>query len=136
MSARAGGGLTLAAGVLLMTFAALVAINTAVTAAAGGATGADASFVALLVIVAAVAGRSLYRGARWAWWISLALALVGLFFVAPVTGTMLLGATLEPVGTGWDVVFFPLITVDLLALVAVLWRLRVRANSTLTQGTP
>jgi hypothetical protein len=136
VSAQRGARLTVTAGVLLMAFAVLVAINTAATAATGGATGADVSFVALLVVVAAVAGRSLHLGARWAWWISLALASVGLFFVAPVTGTLLLGGTLEPVGTGWDVVFFPLITVDLLALVVVLWRLRGRTPSTLTRETP
>lgn len=126
MSPRAKGRLTLAAGVLLLVFSGLVGINTIISAARGMATGADLSFVALLVVVAAVAGRSLHLGARWAWWISLAVAVVGLFLVLPVTGTILLGGALEPVGTGWDIVFFPLATLDLIALVVVLWRVRGR----------
>ena len=125
-SSRGSVRLTVAAGLLLLGFAALAAINTAALAASGGATGTDVSFVALLVVVAAVSGRSLHRGARWAWWIALALAVVGLFFVAPVTGTILLGGSLEPVGTGWDVAFFPLMTIDLGALVVVLWKVRGR----------
>lgn len=113
-----------AAGWLVVGFGGLVAVNVAVAAAGAGATGTDLSFAVLLLLVAAVTARSLRRGTRWAWWISLALACVGLFFVLPVTGTILLGGSMEPVGTGWDVVFFPLTTLVLVALLALLWVLR------------
>ena len=53
---------------------------------------------------------------------------MGLFFVLPVTGTILLGGSIEPVGTGWDIVFFPLTTTVLVALVAALWLLRKPAR--------
>jgi hypothetical protein len=132
MSTHGTGRRTLAAGLLLLAFALLVAINTAVSAVKGTATGGDVSFVALLVVAAGVAGRSLHLGARWAWWISLALAAVGLFFLLPVTGTMLLGGSLEPVGTGWDAIFFPLATADLIALAALLWLLRGEKDSSAT----
>jgi len=69
----------------------------------------------------------LMRRSRWAWWAALGLALSGLFFVLPVTGTILLGGPTDPVGTGWDVVFFPLTTVVLISLLVVLSKLRRRA---------
>lgn len=109
---------------LLVAFAGLVLANTGVSAVRGDATGADWSFALLLVLVAAVTSRGLWLGRGWAWWISIALAFVGLFFVLPVTGTILLGGSLEPVGTGWDIVFFPLTTTVLVALLAALWPLR------------
>jgi hypothetical protein len=130
MTPRPAHRLTLAAGILLMAFVALVVIDTGVSAARGRATGADISFVALLVVIAAVAGRSLHMGAGWAWWICLALAAIGLFFVLPVTATILLGASAEPVGTGWDIVFFPLSALDLAVLVVVLWLVRGRRGGT------
>lgn len=114
---------------LLVAFAGLVLANTGVSAVRGDATGADWSFALLLVVVAAVTARSLWLGSGWAWWVSIALAFVGLFFVLPVTGTILLGGSLEPVGTGWDIVFFPLTTAVLVALLAALWPLRRRADS-------
>lgn len=109
------------AGWLLITFAGLVLANTGVAALRTDATAADWSFAVLLVVVSAVAARSLWVGMRWAWWLALGLAAVGLFFVLPVTGTILFGGSIEPVGTGWDIVFFPLTTTVLVALVAALW---------------
>ena len=114
---------------LLIAFAGLVLANTGVSALRGAATGADWSFAVLLVVVAAVTARRLWLGVAWAWWISVALVFTGLFFVLPVTGTILLGGPMEPVGTGWDIVFFPLTTVVLVALLAALWPLREAASS-------
>lgn len=124
MFTRAKGAPAGVAGWLLIVFAALVLANTAVAALTSSATGADWSFTLLLVVVAGAAARSLWSGLRWAWWIALALAFVGLFFMLPVTGTILLGGSTEPVGTGWDIVFFPLSTVVLVALVSALWAQR------------
>jgi energy-coupling factor transporter transmembrane protein EcfT len=121
MSTMTKSGPTGVAGWLLVVFAVLVLANTAVSASRSGATGADWSFAVLLVVVAGAAARSLWLGVRWAWWTSFALAFVGLFFVLPVTGTILLGTSMEPVGTGWDVVFFPLTTAVLVALLVALW---------------
>jgi hypothetical protein len=106
---------------LLIVFAGLVFANTGVSALRAGATGADWSFALLLVMVAAVAARNLWVGMRWAWWLALGLAATGLFFVLPVTGTILFGGSTEPVGTGWDIVFFPLTTTVLVALIVALW---------------
>jgi hypothetical protein len=50
------------------------------------------------------------------------MAVTTLFFVAPLTGTMLLGGGVDPVGTGWDVVFFPMVTLIHLALLGLLAR--------------
>jgi Na+-driven multidrug efflux pump len=79
--------------------------------------------------------RGLWRGTYWAWWSSLALAAAGLFFVLPLAGTILLGGPTEPVGTGWDVVFFPLTAAVLVALLIALWTLpksaRTRSGSNL-----
>lgn len=113
---------------LLIVFAGLVLANTGVSALRADATGADWSFAVLLVVVAAVAARSLWVGVRWAWWLALGLAAVGLFFVLPITGTILFGGSTEPVGTGWDIMFFPLTTTVLAALVAALWLRRTPAR--------
>lgn len=115
------------AGWLLMVFAALVLANTAISALTSGATGADWSFAVLLAMVAGASARSLWLGAAWAKWTAFALAFVGLFFVLPVTATIVLGGSTDPVGTGWDVVFFPLTTGVLIALLVGLWTLRNRA---------
>ncbi len=112
---------------LLIVFAGLVLANTGVSTVRAVATGADWSFTLLLVVVVAVAARSLWIGMRWAWWLALGLAAAGLFFVLPVTVTILLGGSTEPVGTGWDIMFFPLTTAVLAALIAALWLLRRRA---------
>ena len=90
-----------------------------------GVSAADFSFAVLLLVAAAVCGRGMRRRARWAWFGALALALGGLFFVAPIVMTILLGGGPDPVGTGWDVVFFPLVAAILVALLAMLrpaWR--------------
>lgn len=113
---------------LLVAFAGLVLANTGVSALRGAAAGADWSFAVLLAVVAAVTARRLWLGVGWARWVSVALAFVGLFFVLPVTGTILLGGSMEPVGTGWDIVFFPLTTTVLVALLAALWPLRRSAR--------
>jgi hypothetical protein len=88
-------------------------------------TGADLSFTVLMLVVTGLLGYGLNRLARWAWFLSLVLAALGLFFVAPIIGTMMLGGGLEPIGTGWDVFYFPLLTVILVALLILLpsvWR--------------
>jgi hypothetical protein len=124
MSTAGGRSPTGVAGWLLIAFAGLVLANTAVLSLTAGATGTDWSFAVLLAMVAGASAHSLWQGARWARWIALALAFVGLFFILPVTGTILLGGPTDPVGTGWDVVFFPLSTAVLLALLAALWAAR------------
>jgi len=124
MNAVANRRSTGVAGWMLIAFAALVLANTAISALTSGATGADWSFAVLLAMVAGASARSLWMGARWAWWIAFALAFVGLFFVLPVAGAILLGGSTDPVGTGWDVVFFPLSTGVLVALLVALWTLR------------
>lgn len=127
-SQEPGSRLTLTAGLLLLVFAGLIASDAAVSAARGDATGADLSFVALVVVVAAVAGRSLHRGARWAWWISLAMAAIGLVLVLPATGRVLFGSSPEPPAGAWRFAFFPLTALDLIALVLVLWLVRNRTR--------
>lgn len=90
-----------------------------------GATAADLGFTVLLLVATAVCGHGMRRHARWAWFGALALAIGGLFFVAPIAGTILLGGSTEPIGTGWDVVFFPLVALILVVLIAMLrpaWR--------------
>jgi hypothetical protein len=113
---------------LLIVFAGLVLTNMGVSTVRAVATGADWSFTLLLVVVVAVAARSLWIGMRWAWWLAVALAAAGLFFVLPVTVTILLGGSTEPVGTGWDIVFFPLTTTVLAGLVSALWLRRTPAG--------
>jgi hypothetical protein len=109
-------------------FWGLLAANTWVAAGRVGVTGADVSFVALVLAAAITIVIGLIRRSPWAWWGALALAAVGLFFVLPVAGTILLGGPSDPVGTGWDVVFFPLTTAVLVALLGALWRLRKLAS--------
>jgi hypothetical protein len=90
-----------------------------------GSTAADLGFTVLLLVATAVCGHGMRRYARWAWFGALALAIGGLFFVAPIAGTILLGGGTDPIGTGWDAVFFPLVTLILVALIAALrpaWR--------------
>jgi len=122
------------AGGLVFGFWGLLATNTWVAASPVGVTGSDVSFV-LLVLAAAIAMvLGLIRRSSWAWWATLALAAFGLLFVLPITGTILLGGPSDPVGTGWDVVFFPLTTAVLIALVVALFKLR-RADGS-AGGTP
>jgi hypothetical protein len=109
---------------LVFMFGVLVAANAAVAVALARATSGEVAFALGVFLMASVVATSLRRSARWAWWASLAFAVGGLFFVLPVTGSVLLGSTLEPVGTGWDVVFFPLTAVVLSALLVALWTLR------------
>lgn len=112
------------AGGLILVFWGLLAANTWIAAARVGITGSDVSFVLLVLATAIAIMIGLIRRSPWAWWGALALAGVGLFFVLPVTGTLLLGGPRDPVGTGWDVIFFPVTTGVLVALMGVLWRLR------------
>ena len=114
---------------LVLVFWGLLAMNTWVAATRIGITGSDVSFV-LLVLAATIAiVIGLIRRSPWAWWGALALTAGALFFVLPVTGTLLLGGPTDPVGTGWDVVFFPVTTGVLIALLVMLWRLRGDARS-------
>ena len=119
-------GATLWASRLVMLFGVIVAVNWVAAVVLGlGATGTDLAFSLLLLVAVGISGRGLRKLERWAWFSTCALSVGGLFFVAPVTGTILLGGGTAPVGTGWDVVFFPLITVVLLAVIALLrsvWR--------------
>lgn len=109
---------------LILVFWGLLAANTWIAAVRVGITGADVSFVLLVLAAALAIVIGLVRRSPWAWWGALVLAGVGLFFVLPVTGTLLLGGPRDPVGTGWDVVFFPVTTAVLTGLLVVLWRLR------------
>jgi hypothetical protein len=109
---------------MVLLFWVLLLANTWVAALRVGITGSDVSFVMLLLAASLAIGLGLIRHARWAWWCALGLALVGLFFVLPVAGTILLGGPADPVGTGWDVVFFPAMTVVALTLIVALWRAR------------
>lgn len=105
---------------LVLSFGTLVAANAALAAVRSSATAGDLATGGALLALAALIARGLWRGARWAWWASLVLAAVGLFFVLPLVGTILLGGPAEPVGTGWDIVFFPLSAAVLTALVIAL----------------
>ncbi|HSH74654.1 MAG TPA: hypothetical protein VLA09_03030 [Longimicrobiales bacterium] len=127
MNAHVDRRLTGPASWLVFAFGFLMIANGTVAIVRGGATAGDLVVAVLLLGAAALAGAGLRRSARWAWWAALALAALGLFFVLPVAGTILLGGSLEPVGTGWDVVFFPLTAVVLVALLTVLWMLHKRA---------
>jgi len=109
------------AGWLLVAVGGMVLANTGISSAAPGVTGADWSFALLVVVASVVIARSLWAGARWAWWTSAAYGAVGLFAVLPLTGAIAFGPSTEPVGTGWDVVLFPLITAIMVALLAALW---------------
>lgn len=106
---------------LLVFFGATVALNEVIALVRGAAAGmVDSVFAVSLLIVTGVGSLGLRRGARWAWYTTIVLALGGLFLIAPVLGTILLGGGLAPVGTGWDVVYFPLMTVTLLAILLLL----------------
>jgi hypothetical protein len=113
---------------LVIAFWGLIAANTWVAAVRVGVTGSDLSFVALVLVAAVAIALGLVRRARWAWWAAVALAATGLFFVLPVAGTIVLGGPSDPVGTGWDVVFFPVTAAVLAALMIVLWSLRKSAD--------
>jgi hypothetical protein len=115
------------AGWLLIVFGGLVLAHTAVSSGGAGITGSDWSFALLVALSSFLIARSLWLEARWAWWASLGYGVVGLFFVLPVTLTILFGASTEPVGTGWDPLLFPLITAVMVTLLAALWL--VRRNS-------
>jgi len=134
MSDRRRTHWTRLAGGLVFVFWGLLATNTWVAASPLGVTGSDVSFV-LLVLAAAIAMvLGLIRRSPWAWWATLGLAAVGLFFVVPVAGTILLGGSSEPVGTGWDVVFFPLTAAVLVALAVTLFELRRAGDSHTGEG--
>jgi len=105
---------------LVLVLGALTAANAALGAVRSSTVAGGVVFAAVVLAGAAAVALSLHRGARWARWVSLTGALVGLFFVLPVAGTVLLGGPLEPVGTGWDLVFFPLTAAILVALLIAL----------------
>jgi hypothetical protein len=99
-------------------------------------TGSDLSFVVVVLLTTSLCGYGLRRRALWAWWASFLQAGLGLFFVLPVVGTILLGGTTEPVGTGWDIVFFPLSTAILVALLVLLVMARRQAGTAARGATP
>ena len=106
---------------LLVTFGALTVAHWFVASAhLIGQSVADLGFALLLGGLTVVVARGLLGGARWARWGAFALAGTGIFFVAPVAATILLGGGAEPIGTGWDVVYFPLALLLLTAVIAVL----------------
>jgi hypothetical protein len=109
------------AGWMMLAIGALVLANTGVSSASPAVTGADWSFALTAAVISLVTARGLWDGARWAWWIAVPYGLAGLFFVLPVTASIAFGAAHEPVGTGWDVLLFPLITALMVALLVALW---------------
>jgi hypothetical protein len=109
------------AGWMILAVGGLVLAITATSSAGPEVTGSDWSFTLLAALASVVAARGLWTDARWAWWAALAFSVVALFFVLPVTAALLFGPPGEPVGTGWDVVFFPLITAVMVASLAALW---------------
>jgi hypothetical protein len=109
------------AGWMIVVTGGLVLANTAISSAGPEVTGSDWMFALLAAVVSIVAARSLWRGVRGAWWTAAAYDAVALFFVLPVMIGMLLGASRELVGAGWDMVFFPTVTAALLVLSAALW---------------
>jgi len=111
----------LLAGWLMLVVGGLLLANTGLASVGAEVNGSDWAFALLAAVASIVAARSLWRGARGAWWVAAAYDAVGLFFVLPVMVAILFGASREPVGTGWDVVFFPAVTVALLAVSAALW---------------
>lgn len=90
-----------------------------------GATLVDLAFAVALMAFALACRRALLGGDRRAMPAVLFIAVAGLFFVAPVVGTMLLGGGTEPIGTGWDSVFFPvvaLLSLGMVGLFPATWR--------------
>ncbi len=133
MTSRARHGLPPSltwSGALLVAFACVVGTNEVVGLLRGVTPGpVNVAFaLALLALTAAVAS-GLRRRRRWAWLLALSIAVVGLFLVAPVLATILLGGGLEPVGTGWDVVYFPLIGGLLLTVLALLRSARAEVRA-------
>lgn len=96
----------------------------------------DLAISVVIFLVCLAAGRGLRRQDRWAWWSALGITLVALFFVAPVAGTIILGGGTEPVGTGWDVVFFPLASVILVGELIMLRWARKEANEARPRHSP
>lgn len=103
---------------LVEAFGALMVLNWLVAMLSGGvgATGGDLVFTAALLATSIWCGSLLRARRRSGWVVAVAIGVGGLFFVAPVMGTILLGGGASPVGTGWDVIFFPLVTILLVAL--------------------
>jgi len=124
-------------GRFLVGFALLMVANALVTGMREGTSAAvDLSFAVLLALVAAGIARGLRRSSRGAWIAAVLLSVGALFFVAPIMGTMLLGGGLTPVGTGWDIAYFPLMTGCLVAALVALGRGRahVEPRSTNADG--
>jgi hypothetical protein len=134
MNARFNGRMVGPASWLVVAFGFLMLVNGGVAVARGTATTGDVLLTGLLLAAAVTTALGLRRRARWAWWTALVLGSIGLFFILPVAGTILLGGSLEPVGTGWDVVFFPMTAGVLVALLTLLWTLRKTAVA--GEGSP
>jgi hypothetical protein len=117
------------AGWMIVATGGLVLANTAISSAGPAVTGSDWSFALLAAVIAYLVARGLWSGARWAWWVGLVYAAVGLFFALPVAVALVFGASAEPVGTGWDLLLFPATTVLLLALLGALWMARPRRSA-------
>jgi hypothetical protein len=112
------------AGWMILVEGGLVLAHTAVSSVGSGVTGSDWSFALLVALTSVLTARGLWLGARWAWWVSVAFGATGLFFLLPVTAAVLFGASAEPIGTGWDILVFPLMTAVMLALVVAAWMAR------------
>jgi hypothetical protein len=106
---------------MVLAVGTLVLVNTGVSSASPAATGADWSFALTAAVISLITARGLWLGARWAWWVAASYGLAGLLFVLPVAAAIVFGASREPVGTGWDVLLFPLTTALTLALLVALW---------------
>jgi hypothetical protein len=126
---RAEDTARLLAGWMLLVVGGLLLVNTSLASVGAGVSGSDWALVLLAVTASVIAARSLWRSAPGAWWMAAAYDAVGLFFVLPVMVAILFGASREPVGTGWDVVFFPAVTAALLAVSAALWIARPKRRA-------
>ncbi|MGE0161447.1 MAG: hypothetical protein AB7T31_18870 [Gemmatimonadales bacterium] len=108
------------AGWMLLMIGGLVLVNTGLSSAAPGVTGADWSFALLAAMTSILTARTLWVGDRWAWWVAAAYGVVGTFFVLPITIALVFGSPREPIGTGLDALLFPSLTAVLLALLVSL----------------
>jgi hypothetical protein len=119
----------LLAGWLMLVVSGLLLANTVLASAGVGVSGSDWALALLAAVGSFVAARSLWTGARGGWWMAAAYDAIGIFFVLPVMIAILFGGSREPVGTGWDVIFFPAVAAALAASAAALWIARPKRGT-------